>query len=326
MNISDIAKLAGVSPATVSRYLNNGYLSEEKRILIEKVITETGYKPSQQAQTLRTGKTKLIGIIIPKIDSDSISQYVSGVSEVLTKDGYHLLLANTENNSNKEIEYIETFKEANVEGIIYLGTIKTPKLSKIIKNLSIPMVILGQKADNASCIYHDDYNASFDLAKYALSKGHKKLCFIGATDKDIAVGQMRKKGFIDALTSAGISVSDNMLYSGSFNTDNGYKNTERILAEHPDTTAILCATDTIALGAIKCLHEKKIDIPKQIAIAGFGDSKASSVLNPTLTTVHFYYKECGIEGAKMLLDIIANNEMPIKFLKLNYKVIKNDSL
>jgi len=326
MNISEIAKLAGVSPAAVSRYLNNGYLSEEKKCLIKKVIEETGYKPSQQAQTLRTGKTRLIGVIIPKIDSDSISQCIAGVSEILTQVGYQLLLANTENDTEKEIDYIETFKETNVEGIILLGTIKTPKLSNLIKTSGIPFVVLGQKAENASCIYHDDYGASYGLTKYAVSKGHKRFCFIGPTEKDIAVGQMRKKGFIDALISEGIDIDNKRIYTGSFRMDNGYTNIELILKAHPDTTAVICATDTIALGAIKYLNENGIKLPNRLAIAGFGDSRASSVLSPSLTTVHFYYKECGKEGAKMLLETINNKEIPFKSIKLDYKIIENNSL
>ena len=104
MNINEIARLAGVSRATVSRYLNKGYVSEEKKERIRKVIEETGYNPSSQAQMLRTKKTKIIGVIIPKINSESISRMVAGISLVLSKEGYHLLLANTDNNEEEELK------------------------------------------------------------------------------------------------------------------------------------------------------------------------------------------------------------------------------
>ena len=97
MNINEIARLAGVSRATVSRYLNNGYVSSEKKEVIRKVIQETGYQPSSQAQTLRTKKTSLIGVILPKINSDTISREVAGISDILTRRGYQLILANTNN-------------------------------------------------------------------------------------------------------------------------------------------------------------------------------------------------------------------------------------
>ena len=125
MNINEIASLAGVSRATVSRFLNNGYVSEEKRQRIKKVIDETGYRPSAQAQTLRTKKTNLVGVIIPKINSDSIGRMVAGISLVLSQAGYQLLLANTDNNEKEEIKYLKVLAEKQVDGIILIGTVIT---------------------------------------------------------------------------------------------------------------------------------------------------------------------------------------------------------
>ena len=326
MNINQIAKLAGVSPAAVSRYLNNGYLSAEKRQAIAKVIEETGYIPSTQAQTLRTKKTKIIGVIIPKIDSDSISQVVAGIGEVLNKKGYKMLLANTDNYDEKEIEFINTFKQNIVDGIILLGTVLTPKHKKALKDLTIPYVVLGQKTDISTCIYHDDYSAAYDLTDYILNKGHKNIGYIGVTENDIAVGVNRKKGFLDALERHDIKLPAEFIKTGPFNMNNGYENTKALLSQDMDIDAILCATDTIALGAIKYLNENSIKIPEDIAIAGFGESKPSSILSPSLTTVHFYYRECGIEGATVLLDKINRPDIPDKAMKLGFEIIKNQSV
>ncbi len=326
MNINQIAKLAGVSPATVSRYLNNGYLSEEKRQAIAKVIDETGYIPSTQAQTLRTKKTKIIGVIIPKIDSDSISQVVAGIGEVLNEKGYKMLLANTDNHDEKEIEFINTFKQNIVDGIILLGTTLTPKHKKALKDLTIPYVVLGQQTDISTCIYHDDYTAAYELTDYIINKGHKNIGYIGVTEKDIAVGVNRRKGFLDALEKRNIKLPAKLIKTGSFYMDNGYENTKALLSQNKNIDAILCATDTIALGAIKYLNENKIKIPDDIAVAGFGESKPSSILSPSLTTVHFYYRECGIEGATFLLDKIAKPDIPDKAMKLGFEIIKNQSV
>ena len=119
VDINEIAKLSGVSRATVSRYLNDGYVSKEKRELISRVINETGYIPSQQARTLRTGKTKLVGVIIPKINSHSVSRMVAGITKVLGQNGYQVLLANTDNDEKVEVDYLNLFAERNkVDGII----------------------------------------------------------------------------------------------------------------------------------------------------------------------------------------------------------------
>ena len=111
MTIAEIAQRAGVSKTAVSRYLNSGYISQEKKEKIRAVIEEPGYIPSRQAQNLRRGTSRMIGVILPKIDSESISRIVAGISQVLEEKGFQLLLANTENNIEREISYLEYFKK-----------------------------------------------------------------------------------------------------------------------------------------------------------------------------------------------------------------------
>lgn len=326
MNISEIAEMAGVSRAAVSRYLNHGYLSEEKRKKIAEVIEKTGYQPSTQAQMLRTKKTKIIGVIIPKIDSDSISQIVAGISEVLSEAGYQMLLANTENNPEKELEYINTFRQHMVDGVIHLGTIGTAKHKMAFRKLEIPKVLLGQMAEHSACIYHDDYRAAREMAEYMWSKGHRVIGYIGVTEKDIAVGLERKRGFMDVMQEHGIEVLPEAVKTGAFSLENGYENIQNLLSDMPDLDAVMCATDTIALGVIKYLNQKGIRIPEEIAVSGFGDGKASSVLMPSLTTVHYYYRESGVEGAKLLLEKLQDPDAPDKSIKLGFELVKNASV
>ena len=145
MNISEIAKLAGVSSAAVSRYFNNGYISEEKKEAIRKVVEQTGYRPSIQAQTLRTKKTKMIGVIVPKIASASIGKIVEGVLSVLNESGYQMLLAVTQNDPKKELEYLSAFNDKQVDGVILAATVVTAEHKKILKNLSVPVILVGQQ-------------------------------------------------------------------------------------------------------------------------------------------------------------------------------------
>lgn len=133
MNISEIAKLAGVSPAAVSRYLNHGSLSKEKQEAVRKVIEETGYRPLVQAQILRTRKTKTIGVILPKIDSFSISNIVSGIDAVLERKGFQILLADTHNSPEMELRYLDLFDDQRVDGVILIGTVFTPKHLECLK-------------------------------------------------------------------------------------------------------------------------------------------------------------------------------------------------
>ena len=145
MNIADIAKLAGVSPAAVSRYLNQGYLSQEKREAIRKVIEETGYRPMVQAQILRTRRTKTIGVILPKIDSFSIGSIVAGIDSVLEQKGFQILLADTHNDPDKEKEYLDSFDDQRVDGVILIATVFTSKHVAILKKSRVPVVVVGQQ-------------------------------------------------------------------------------------------------------------------------------------------------------------------------------------
>ena len=152
MTINEIAEMAGVSRATVSRYLNQGYVSQEKRERIREAIEKTGYQPSSQAQTLRTKKTKLVGVILPKISSDTVSRMVAGISDVLSKRGYQLLLANTNNDTEEELKYLNLFKDNQVDGILFIATIFSHRHKKILKEYRVPVVILGQRLDGFSCV------------------------------------------------------------------------------------------------------------------------------------------------------------------------------
>ena len=188
MNIGEIAKMAGVSSAAVSRYFNNGYISDEKKERIRKVVEETGYRPSVQAQTLRTKKTKMIGVILPKIDSATIGSIVSGILNLFNESGYHILLADTQNNPDKEIEYLSAFDDKQVDGVILIATFFTASHKRVLKKMTVPVVIVGQRLSGYHCVYHDDYNAIYDMTKLMIEKGCHNPGYIGVLHKDRAVG------------------------------------------------------------------------------------------------------------------------------------------
>ena len=184
MNIADIAKMAGVSRAAVSRYFNNGYISEEKQAAIRKVVEETGYRPSIQAQTLRTKRTKMIGVIVPKIASSSIGRIVEGMLAEFHDSDYRMLLAVTQNEPQKEIDYLAAFNDKQVDGVILVATVFTAAHKRTLKSMSVPVVIVGQHLSGYCCVYHDDYHACYDLTKLMFEKGRTTLGFMSAMWQD----------------------------------------------------------------------------------------------------------------------------------------------
>lgn len=325
MTISEIAKLAGVSSAAVSRYFNNGYISEEKRTAIRKVVEETGYRPSVQAQTLRTKKTKMIGVIIPRIDSSAMGSVLAGVLSETNANGYHILLAVTENTPEKELEYLSVFDNKQVDAIIFVATVFTAAHRRALKKISLPLVIVGQRLDGYNCVYHDDFGAGYEMTRHVISQGKKQIGFIGVTKQDKAVGDERYRGFCDAVAESGMpDLKENYIIS-DFSIEDGCEKAGILLERCPDMDALVCATDKIAVGAIRCLKKQGKRIPDDIMVAGHGDSTLSIVSEPMLTTIHYYYEDSGSRAVKILLDILNKGDTAIKELKLGYDILVRTS-
>ena len=325
MDITTVAKLAGVSRATVSRYLNDGYVSDEKRRAIARVIKETGYIPSRQAKILRTGKTNLIGVIIPKINSASVSRMVAGLSSVFNESQYQMLLANTDNRENKEIDYLRVFTEKDrVDGIILVGTILTPEHERALKNLQIPLIVLGQAFDGFSCVYHDDYHAVREITSHILNRGTKP-AYIGVTELDIAAGQSRHTGFLDACAEKNLEVPKKAQIESDFSVDAAYLACELLLDTYPEVDTIVCASDSIAFGAITCLREFGRSVPEDVQVTGVGDSDLSKVITPSLTTIHHHYKTSGMEAAKMLIGAMDKEDTIVRDIRMGYELLLRNS-
>ena len=321
MNITEIAKRAGVSSAAVSRYFNNGYISEEKQEAIRKVVEETGYRPSLQAQTLRTKKTKMVGVIVPKVASASIGRIVEGILSVLNKSEYQMLLAVTQNDPKKEVEYLSAFHEKQVDGVILVATVFTAAHKRVMKELSVPVVIVGQYLSGYCCVFHDDYHAAYDLTKLFLEKGRKKLGYLSAIQQDKAVGEARYRGFCDAVRDMGCAELGNNVVTAAFTVASGYEKTGELLEKYAGLDGLICATDTIAAGAMQYLQEHRIDVPGKILVAGQGDSEMARVTAPPLITVHYSYEKSGELAVQMLMDLLRNEEGAVKEVKLGYHIV-----
>ncbi|SER44766.1 LacI family DNA-binding transcriptional regulator [Lachnobacterium bovis] len=326
MNIREIAELAGVSRAAVSRYFNDGYLSDEKKEAIKRVVEETGYKPLLQAQTLRTKKTKMIGIIMPKLASSALGHVINGILSVLNDSGYKCILADTQNEVEKELEYLKSFDQNQVDGVIFIATIDTPKHHELIKKIGVPVVVVGQDFRGVCSIYHDDFNATKELTNLILSKGRKNIAYIGVTERDISAGKNRHDGFCQAIKENNNAHME--YYIGDFSRKAGEEGAKALLEKNPDIDAFICATDTIALGVYKYIKDCKKIIPNDILVAGHGDSNFSDMVSPELTTVRYFFEESGVKAAKQLLSLMRrkdNDKSKLLEIKMGYEIVERNS-
>ena len=324
MNISEIAKLAGVSKAAVSRYLNDGYLSEEKKQAIAKVIAETGYRPMIQAQSLRTRKTRIIGVVLPKINSFSISTILAGIESVLEKQGFQILLADSHNDPERELESLRLFAHQRVDGVILIATVLTAAHRALLRRMG-PVVVLGQRLRGVNCVYHDDYNAFYEMTKLVLAKGCRRLGYIGALPKDVAVGAERSPAWADALTAAGMADQAGNTVVAEFSIASGREKARELWEKFGPLDAVICATDSMAVGALQYLRSQGVRVPGQTLLTGQGASNISEATTPTITTIRYFYEESGTSAARLLLEQLETPDLPAKEIKLGYTLVEQDS-
>lgn len=325
MNISTIAKLAGVSPATVSRYLNHGYVSEEKKKKICDVIEKTGYIPSSSAQTLRTGKNNLIGVVVPKINSESIANMVDGITEIMGHSSYQVLLANTGSSVEKELEYLKLFRTNNVDGVIFIGTLMNKKHLAIMRSYKKPIVLLGQQEEGISCIYFDDYGAAVQATECLIRSGCQKIAHISVTLQDRAVGRERRGGFIDTLLHHHLPAENRLIVESGFGIQDGFQSMERLLKQHLDFDGVFCATDTIAFGAMDCLHQHGVRVPNQMCISAVDNSHMSAIYQPHLTSVHLSHRTGGLEAGALLMEMIQSNTQIVQSAQMQCRIYERES-
>lgn len=318
MNITEFAAYAGVSKAAVSRYFNGGYLSEEKRARIAAAVEATGYHPSLQAQMLRTRRTRQVLVILPKLSSESCARMVEGISDVLDKNNYHLLLVNTANDSAREVAALNLLQQNTVDGVILIATIFTPEHRTVLGSLRLPVIILGQEYPGFCSVSHDDRGAAHAATAHMLSKGRKAPGFLGVTMLDKAAGLDRRRGFEDALREAGVPLRPGRTSIAAFNMESGYEQASTLLKREPSLDCLFCATDSIAIGALQYCRSHGIRVPEDLMITAVGDSEAGRVAYVPISSVQLHYRTAGRLAAEMLLEHLADPHAKVESRVLDY--------
>ncbi|TRZ37031.1 LacI family transcriptional regulator [Niallia circulans] len=320
--IADIAKIAGVAKSTVSRYLNGGSVGEATKKKIEKAIQDTGYTPNPFAQSLKAKKTNIIGTIVPRLDSYASSQTLIGIDEQLKEWNYQMLISNTSQDLDREIESIYSLAKQKMAGIILLATVITDRHLKAFSEINIPVLLIGQEHEEIHSVIHDDYHAGLAIGQYVLEKGHRKIAFLGVTEQDIAVGIKRKTGFRKALEARGdIDVS---YFETEFNIPAAQAAAMKIM-ESRKHSIIVCATDNIAIGVLKAAYKQGLSIPRDVSVTGFGGYDVTEAIHPGITTAKFHYKEAGKKAAVNMVELIQERSVE-KLTTMNFEIIKRESV
>lgn len=322
LTMSDIAKMAGVGKSTVSRYFNGGYVKEETRLKLKKIIDENHYEPSTLAQSLKAKYTKTIGIVVPCLDSITTSRVLMTMDQYLKDAGYTTLIINTNHDEMKELTSIEQLWRMNVDGIILFATAVTLAHQTIAVKLDIPLLFIAQRYGAGISIINDDYSAGYEVGKYAAKNGHQNICYVGVNGKDEAVGIYRKEGVLNGLKDNGVTNID--ILETDFSLEKAHKVVLEYLRQKKPTMFI-GATDNIALGCLKAINELGLKMPDDISLIGFGGYETSLFINPSLSTVRFNNEETGVKAGKTIIDMIENK--PVDNIQLiDYRLIIGQSV
>ncbi|HEY8362023.1 MAG TPA: LacI family DNA-binding transcriptional regulator [Tissierellaceae bacterium] len=316
VTIKDIAKLANVSIATVSRVINNkpGGVSEETRKRILELVKELGYQPNAIARSLVTKKTKTIGLIIPDISNPFFPDIARGVEDGAYMYGYNVFLCNTDDNLAKESEYINALKEKYVDGIIFTSS-SIPKHEHMVALIKsgIPVVIIDRRIDfeDVYGVFVDNYEGGYIATKYLIDLGHRRIaCIAGPLHTTTA--KDRLEGYKKALMESGISIEEELIFEGDYKINSGIVGAEKVL-QHK-ITAIFACNDLMAYGAYKTIKSLGYKIPDDVSVIGFDDIQLSQILEPQLTTIKQPAYDMGLTAASMLIKLVEGQ-------KLNKRVI-----
>lgn len=309
VTIKDIAKLANVSHTTVSRALNNSpYINEETKSKIMALAKELNYVPNYSAKSLVLLKSYVIGVFFSSITEGTSDTFfheiVKGVNKVIDKE-YNLVIRGID-------QYSSPVDNKNFDGILVVSQRKEDDefINKIIEK-NIPTVVINRPVDidNIVNIVSNDTKGSYDAVNYLIKNNHRKIAYIQG-NKGFESGDFRKKAYISALQDNNIVVNEDYIMTGKYTLESGYDNMKKLLGLPEIPTAVFCANDDIAVGAMKAIDESGLKVPDDISIIGFDNNNFCNYVTPTLSSVSkdaFIMSEM---GGMNLLNII--NNKPVK--------------
>lgn len=326
VRIVDVAKNAGVSPATVSRVLSNKVnVNKESVAAVLKSIEELNYKPNVIAQQLRSQKTNSVYVIVPDIMNSFFSPIIKGIEEEARSAGYDIYIIDSNRDEKIERAFVAALAKKQMDGVISLsatGAIK--KLEEVAEGF--PMVIAVQYFEESSLpnIGIDNVKASEDITNYLISLGHKDIGYISAYPNN-ALYRDRFTGYIKALADSGLDMDMKKVYYAATNSyESGYEATKKLL-EGTKVSAICTSGDSIAIGAIKAIKEMGYSVPNDISVTGFDDLEYASFSNPSLTTVHQPMMELGKGAMQILKTLMDGKEISNNRIILSHSIVVRNS-
>lgn len=329
VTMADVARKAGVSGQTVSRVLHQPELvGEEVALRVRDAIESLQYVPNLAASQMASNRSGIVAAIIPSISSSVFADTIQALSDTLVPAGYQILLGNTEYDPDREEELVRSFLGRGPDGIMLASTHHNPSLIKLLSRSRLPVVETWDWLENPIdlLVGYSNERASYQMVRYLGEKGYRKIVFAGVTNVGDYRAEARLQGYQAAIKAMGLDKPRVLTLAGQpLTMQVGAQTLISILEQYPDADAIFFSSDVFASGALLECTRRGIAVPKQLAIAGFGDFEIAKNLVPSLTTVSVHAAQIGQNAAELLLARMENNPIDNKCIDVGFELIFRQS-
>lgn len=309
--LADVARLADVSTATVSRVLNApDRVALDTRSRVEAAVAQLGYTPNFGARALASNRTRTVGAVIPTMENAIFARGLQALQEELATSDVTLLVATSNYDLAREAEQVRTLLGRGVEGLVLIGEERDPAVYDLLRRRGVPFVLVWTwRADSPwACVGFDNQAAARRMTDRVLDLGHRRVAMVAGVTAGNDRAAQRVAGVREALAQRGLALEDGGLVEAHYSLDAGRAAAEALLARPARPTAIVCGNDVLAAGAVAAVREAGLRVPEDVSVAGFDDIDLAEVVQPPLTTVHVPHRRMGQSAAHVLLALAEGSE------------------
>lgn len=311
--IKDIAKTLNISAAAVSKALHDdSRISKTTKQAVKRVAKELNYQPNHLASALRKGKSNLVGVMVPRTNSNFFSSVLESMESVLQKAGYNVIITQSNESFKKECSNIDALLYTQVDGIIASMANETVDLSyyEKIKAKGIPLILFdrGENDLNVDYVGINDYDSSLLIVKHLVQQGCKRIAHIGGYRRT-RIFNNRIRGYLDALKTCELPIEKELLIECNLTIDDGRKHMQSLLKLYKKPDAVYAASDAAALGALQVLKAQNINVPEDIKLVGFGNEPFTELVSPSISTIEQQSHKIGRISAEVFLERIADKDL-----------------
>lgn len=315
--IDEIAKLAGVSPATVSKVLNNrSYVSAETRERIERVIADTGFVPSQRARWLSKRRSHILGLLIPYTSDQLFAdphllEIMRGIEAEANRHDYNLLLSTAHAPIDSASACLRLLRSDVIDGAIIVETLDIQPFAEALGRQESPWIVIGYaEQSQVASIHADDYGGAVQATRHLLELGHHRVGVISSMPRPFALEE-RLRGVREAMDARGLQLDQELVVFGDFSSESGERAGGELLDRPQRPTAIFAMNDRMALGVIRAAQARGLKVPGDVSVVGFDDISLASLVTPGLTTVRQPGYALGEAAARMLFVLLSGERSPV---------------